>query len=179
MTQNTPPTSDTPDHVNEYIELLNGIHIGVLIQDADTTITACNDSALNLLGLTKDQAMGVTSFDPKWKVIHENGDDFPADTHPVAVAIKTRKVVDTIVMGVYRPSKDDRVWLLVTAKPLLQADGSVRQVICTFTDISDRVQATAELKAKNVELEAANALMVGRELKMVELKEENDKLKQG
>jgi signal transduction histidine kinase len=41
-------------------------------------------------------------------------------------------------MGVHRPATGDRVWLLVNALPELAPDGSVRMVLCTFTDITDR-----------------------------------------
>jgi hypothetical protein len=47
---------------------------------------------LELLGLTEDQLLGKTSFDPEWKVIHEDGSPFPGDTHPVPVAIATAKL---------------------------------------------------------------------------------------
>jgi hypothetical protein len=37
-------------------------------------------------------ALGKTSFDPEWKVI-QDGSPFLGDTHPVPVAIATRKAV--------------------------------------------------------------------------------------
>jgi hypothetical protein len=37
-----------------------------------------NPAALELLGLTEDQLLGKTSFDPEWKVIHEDGSHFRA-----------------------------------------------------------------------------------------------------
>jgi PAS domain S-box-containing protein len=48
-------------------------------------------------------------------------------------------------MGVYRPRTKDRAWLLVNAEPQLADDGSVRQVICSFSDITARKQAEAAL----------------------------------
>ena len=51
----------------------------------------CNQAALDLLGLTEDQLLGKTSFDPEWNVIHEDGNPFPGDNHPVPMSIRTRK----------------------------------------------------------------------------------------
>ena len=49
------------------------------------------------------------------------------------------------VVGVYRPGARDWVWLLVNAEPQLAQDGSVVEVICSFTDITERKQALASL----------------------------------
>jgi hypothetical protein len=49
--------------------------------------------------------------------------------------------------------------------------------VWNFRDVTQRVQSEQALKEKMDELERMNKLMVGRELKMVELKEELKKLK--
>ena len=91
-----------------------------------------------MLGLTEDELSGRSCFHPEWNVIHEDGSSFPAETHPVSVAIDTRKPVSNIIMGVYRPVTNDRVWLLVNAEPLLDDKGTVKEVICSFSDITER-----------------------------------------
>src|SRR5207253_32793 len=103
-------------------------------------------AALDLLGLTEDQLLGKTSFAAEWNVIHEDGTPFPGPDHPVPQAIATRRPVRDVVMGVYRPLIKDRAWLLVNAEPQLADDGSVRQVICSFSDITARKQAEAALR---------------------------------
>ena len=50
-----------------------------------------------------------------------------------------------MVIGIYRPSKDDRVWLLLSADPHLAPDGTVQHVLCTFTDITERKQVEEQL----------------------------------
>ncbi|PKL24002.1 MAG: hypothetical protein CVV47_12120 [Spirochaetae bacterium HGW-Spirochaetae-3] len=125
----------------KFREMVWDMQVGVLLQGPSAEILLSNPKALEYLGLSEDQLLGVTSFDPSWNVIHEDGAPYPGDTHPVPVAIATREPVRNRVLGVYRPKSRDRVWLSVDAVPQLREDGSVRQVVCTFIDISERKRA--------------------------------------
>lgn len=119
-------------------ELIQNLQIGFLVQGPASEILLCNDIALALLGLEKDQLLGKTSFDPSWKVIHEDGSPFPGETHPVPMAIATLMPVRNVVMGVFHPKKQDFQWILVNAEPDFNQEGSLKQVVCTFIDISSR-----------------------------------------
>jgi PAS domain S-box-containing protein len=130
----------------QFRKLLDDIHVGVLVQGPRSEIVLCNPAALNLLGLTEEQLIGKTSLDPDWNVIHDDGSPFPGETHPVPQAIASRKPIRNVVMGVYRPRTGDRVWLLVDAIPHIAQDGSVEEVICTFSDMSDRRHAEEALR---------------------------------
>ena len=137
----------------KYRTLVAELHVGVLIQSPTSEIILSNKSALELLGLTEDQLLGKTPFDPEWNVIHEDGTPFPKADHPVSQSIATRQPVNNVVMGVYRPSVRDTVWLLANAEPELNPDGSVQQVLCTFTDITERKQAEQQLLDMSAGLE--------------------------
>lgn len=117
------------------------MQVGVILQGRESEIFLCNPAAMELLGLTEEQLLGKTSFDPEWNVIREDGSPFQGHEHPVPQAIATGKPVHKVIMGVYRPSKNERVWILVDADPQFNEDNSLRWVICTFIDISDRKTA--------------------------------------
>jgi len=119
-------------------ELIQNLQVGFLVQDPASEILLCNNSALELLGLEKDQLMGKSSFDPSWKVIHEDGSPFPGETHPVPMAIASLKPVRNVVMGVFHPKKQDFQWILVDAEPHFYQEGTLKHVVCTFIDISSR-----------------------------------------
>jgi two-component system sensor histidine kinase/response regulator len=129
------------------------MQVGLLLQGPNTEIFMSNPKALELLDINEDQLLGKSSFDPDWNVIHEDGSPFPGNTHPVPQAIATNQSVRDVVMGVYRPTKGDRMWLKVDAELQRNKDGSIRQVVCSFIDISDRKRSEMEIKVKNKKLE--------------------------
>lgn len=144
--------SELRESEERFRELIRDLSVGVLLQGPDAEILVANRTALHLLGLTEDQLLGKTSFDPEWNVIHDDGSYFPGTMHPVPVAIRTRKPVHNAVMGVYRPIHGDRVWLLVNADPQLLPDGSIRHVLCTFTDITNQRMAEEAMRETQLRL---------------------------
>jgi two-component system CheB/CheR fusion protein len=140
------------------LALLNALPVGVLLQSPSAEILSSNPKALELLGLSEAQLLGKTSFDPQWNVIHEDGSDFPGPTHPVAQAIARVQPVRNVMMGVYRPAKQDRIWLRVNAVPLCEADGRVREVICTFADVTE---LRAAQQIRDTTLQTARLLAEG------------------
>ncbi|MEO0605989.1 MAG: PAS domain-containing protein, partial [Myxococcota bacterium] len=111
--------------------------MGVIVQGPEAEIRYANHSALRLLGLTMDQLLGKTSFDPDWDVVRLDGTPFPGPEHPVPEAIQTRQAVLDVLMGVRRGKLGDRVWLLVSALPRLDDHGDVVDVLCTFSDVTE------------------------------------------
>ncbi|MBD2000355.1 PAS domain S-box protein [Leptolyngbya sp. FACHB-541] len=121
--------------------LIQNLQIGVLILGSQTEILFCNPAALRLLGLTQEQLLGKTFLDPDWQIVSEDGSPLPKEALPVPQAIATRQPVHDVIVGVYRPTHDDWIQLLVNADPQFEIDGSIRQVFCTISDVNDREEA--------------------------------------
>lgn len=128
--------------------LIQNLGAGILLLDAEAKILVANEAAPRLLGVNHDQLVGYTPYDPAWRIVREDGSDFPDDERPVLRAIATRQQVQDVVMGVDSPEHDRRIWLSVSAQPLLTADGEVHQVICSFSDITARLAAESELRER-------------------------------
>ena len=126
-------------------KLINCLHVGVLLQGPKAEILFSNKAALDMLGLTEDELYGRSSFHPEWNVVYEDGTPFPGSAHPVPQAIETKKPVSNVIMGVYRPVTKDRVWLLVNADPFLDDKGKVKEVVCSFSDITPQKAVEAKL----------------------------------
>lgn len=123
--------------------------VGIIVQGPQSEFLEYNKSACEMLGLTEDQMLGKTSFDPHWKVIHKNGTEFRSHEHPVPQAIEKRVPIKNIVMGVHRPITNDLAWLLVDAIPVFDDLGELVYVVCTFNDITARKKAEDALKVSN------------------------------
>ena len=120
---------------------------GVVYQNADGYITSANPEAQKLLGLTLDQMQGRTSMDPRWKAIHEDGSDFPGDTHPSMVALQTGNEVRNVIMGVYHPQENKHRWININAIPQFKSGKKKPfQVYTTFEDINERKKAEKALQ---------------------------------
>jgi PAS domain S-box-containing protein len=131
---------------------------GVVYQNAKGQIISANPAAERILGLTLDQMMGRTSIDPRWKAIHEDGSDFPGDTHPAMVVLKTGKPVRNVVMGVFHPGFNKHVWININAIPQFVAgESKPYQVYTTFEDITELKRAVEELEKAVEELQRSNA----------------------
>ena len=139
---------------NKFKNLIWDMQVGVLLQGPKSEILLSNPKSLELLGMSEDQLMGKTSLDPDWNVIHEDGSPFPGNTHPVPQAIETGLPVRSVIMGVYNPVIGDRLWLLVDAIPQLNTDGTIKQIVCTFINITKRKQAEEALKNSKARFEA-------------------------
>jgi two-component system sensor histidine kinase UhpB len=134
------------DSERRYRLLFETMAQGVVYQGSDGCIAAANPAALKILGLTLEQIQGRTSMDPRGQAVHEDGSDFPGDTHPFMQALRTGATVRS-VMGVFNPVEDRRRWIDVTAVPQFRAgEASAWQVHTTFDDITERVEAGRALR---------------------------------
>jgi two-component system cell cycle sensor histidine kinase/response regulator CckA len=130
---------------DRFRRLIAGLHVGVVVQGVASEILVVNKAALELLGVTEEQILRKTSFDPSWRIVREDGTDFPASERPVATVLQTGARVSNVVIGVDRPLRKDRVWLLINAEPEFDADGTITQVVATLGDITELKRLEASL----------------------------------
>jgi diguanylate cyclase (GGDEF)-like protein/PAS domain S-box-containing protein len=114
--------------------ILDTMTEGVVVQELDGRIVSWNQAAARLLGLSNDElAHAWTS--PRLIATHADDTPWPADTHPAMEVTRTGNAVIGAVMGVHRP-RDSRIWLRVTAEPILDSTQVLTGVLCTFSDIT-------------------------------------------
>jgi two-component system, cell cycle sensor histidine kinase and response regulator CckA len=143
-----------------YHTLFETMPIGVVFQSPTGEIIDANPAALRILGVTRDQMLGRTSFDPRWRTIHEDGSDFPAETHPSMVALKSGQEVPFTNMGVFHPLTNDWVWIRVRAVPLRGDNDALVEVYTTFEDITEPKRLREQLHQAQ-KMEAVGTLAGG------------------
>lgn len=119
---------------------------GIVLQQADGQIIACNSSAEKILGLSQDQLMSRTSIDPRWQAIQEDGSPFPGETHPAMVTLRTGLPQSNVIMGVYKPDSS-LTWISINSQPLFHPDQPYPYAVVTsFVDITAQKQAEINLR---------------------------------
>ncbi|MFW5792722.1 MAG: PAS domain S-box protein [Bacteroidota bacterium] len=137
----------------KYRLLFETMSQGVVYHNAEGSIIMANPAAEEILGLTIAQMQGKTSMDPLWKCIHPDGSNFPGETHPAMVSLKTGKPISNEIMGVYHPEENRYRWINVNSIPLFLPDKSrPYQVYATFQDITERKIAEEALHERIKEL---------------------------
>jgi PAS domain S-box-containing protein len=157
---------------------LNNVHEAAFLTDEKARFHYVNEESSRVLGYTRDEllTMGVADIDP----------DFPLDRWPGHWA--ELKEVGSLTFETRHRAKDRRIFPVEINANYIEYDGKGYN-LALVRDITERKQAqedirklneelevrvkerTAELENKNRELERMNKLFVGRELRMVELKE--------
>jgi len=140
-------------------QVLVSLPVGLVVHGGDGRILRANPEAERLLGLSQAQMTGLTSMDPRWRAVHEDGSDFPGETHPAEIARRTRQPVAGVVMGVHRPD-GSLAWISVNATCV---DGTWSDtepaVLAVFTDISEQLELRRQAdemraKAESLAMEA-------------------------
>jgi len=142
----------------KYRTLFENLWQGIFYQASDGRAIDANEAALRMFGLTRDQFMGKTSFDPRWKVINENNDLLMPEQHPSMVALSTGKPVLNQVVGIFIPETEKYNWLIIDAIPQFKpGESQPYQVFASMQDISDRKLATDALQKSEAQLKDLNA----------------------
>jgi two-component system, cell cycle sensor histidine kinase and response regulator CckA len=140
------------DSESRYRSVVAALREGIVLQNRDGRILACNRNAEKILGLSEAQMMGRTSMDPNWRTVHEDGSPFPGDAHPTMVSLQTGQPCTDIVMGVHKPNGDLR-WIMVNSQPLFMSGATQPYAaVASFVDITDKKQLESQfLRAQRLE----------------------------
>ena len=121
--------------------LLENLHTGVVIHNSETEITYINAKALELLRLTRNQALRKGAFDPNWQFLDKYSQILPLENFPVNQVIKTKKPVTNLELGIIDSSNKKITWILCNASPEFDENQKLQQVVVSFIDITHQKKA--------------------------------------
>lgn len=137
-----------------YRELLAHLNTGIVVHAPDTRIIGWNQTACEVLGLTREQLFGKTANDPIWQLVRDDGTVMPLAEYPVNHVLATQRPIHNRIVGVQHHHQARR-WVLMTAFPEFDGDHQLTQVVVTFIDITRLKQAEADLRSLTAVMEHA------------------------
>jgi diguanylate cyclase (GGDEF)-like protein/PAS domain S-box-containing protein len=134
-----------------YRSVVAAMSEGIVLQGADGKILACNASAERILGLSADQMAGLTSFDPRWRTVREDGTPFPGEEHVSTLTLQTGKPFRNVLMGVHR-ADNSLVWISINSQPLFKSgEEKPYAVVTSFLDVSESKRMEEALRASEIQ----------------------------
>lgn len=145
---------------------------GVVIQNETGAIIEANEAACRILGLSMDNLLGKSTYDPRWKLVHDDLSPFTVDEMPSVIALKEGRPVFNVFFGIFVPEIESYHWVLASSIPRFKP-GQIKpyMTITTFTDVTERRTIEEELNRHREHLEELVAERTG------ELAESNLQLK--
>ncbi len=134
---------------DRYTNLLDILHAGVVVHGPDTSILMVNPAAEKILGLSRSQLLGKQDIDPRWHFCDVDGAPLAVADYPVNQVIQTGLAIDNFMIGISRPEKKDKVWVLINATPIHYLD-ELREIVITFIDITQTKNTLAALRNSEV-----------------------------
>jgi len=135
----------------KYRCLFENIDQGVIYLNAAGIVMAVNQAAEQLLGLPRDVIIGRKLSDSCFKVIKEDGSVFPEEQQSSALALRTGKPVEGVVMGLFNAELQSYTWVVVNSVPEFRVgEQQPYQVLMTLTDITRQKQSEGKLSMASV-----------------------------
>jgi len=141
-------------NLEKYKILFKTFPIGVSVSDGKGNLLEVNSESEKLLGLSSNDHTNRTIDSQEWKIIRPDGSPMPADEYASVIALKTRKTVENMVMGICK-GKNEITWINVHAAPVpLEGYG----VIITYHDITELKKARELLEENERRYRKAQAI---------------------
>jgi diguanylate cyclase (GGDEF)-like protein/PAS domain S-box-containing protein len=129
-----------------YRSVITSMSEGIILQQVDGQIIACNESAEKILGLSADQMQGLKSIDFDRATIREDGSIFSAEEHPTMVTLRTGQPQTNVIMGICQKDLPIK-WISINSQPLFHSNQTTPYAaVASFTDITQQRLAQEMLK---------------------------------
>ncbi len=155
--------------------LVQNVQMGVTMRDPSGKLIMANRAAEEMLGVGQEELNCSFDNPDVWNTINEDGSLMPLELHPVQLSIRTGNPVRGVVMGVFRKKYNDRAWILVNTEPILNDEGQLKYVICSFMDITEQkrmaqllidqeIQKQKQVTQATIDAQEKERIEIGKEL---------------
>jgi PAS domain S-box-containing protein len=140
-----------------YKLLVENLHAGVVVYGPDGRVLLCNQKASRLLDVPADVMQQSTVQQHNWNFISAEGRKLQKEDYPVMRVLASKEPLYNVILGAGNNPKEKN-WLLINAFPEFTAAGSLKQIVVTFVDITDRKKTEEELKRSEQMLNLAQSI---------------------
>lgn len=130
--------------------LISDLRLGVVLRNENGEAILQNKAVLEMFDLDEEEFLQKTIQDTPIIFIREDDSELPVEEYPVEIAMRTKKPVRDIVLGVFRKKRKDWGWLLVNSDPILDDQGNLVSIVTTFTDITERKKLEQKLISEEI-----------------------------
>ncbi|APR76646.1 Sensory box histidine kinase/response regulator [Minicystis rosea] len=124
-----------------YRSVVTDLEEGITLHDEDGRILTANRSAARILGMPASDLVGRSLLDASWGTVDEDLHPFPAERHPLAIALDSGAPSSGVLLRVDTP-EDEHRWIQLSARtiprpmPTPECEGSGARVVCVFSDVT-------------------------------------------
>jgi len=126
--------------------LIQDLSVGVAVMDGEGRVLLGNPAALDILGVTEEEINSEGFWQRELTAIHEDGTPYALHERPVLKAVRTGTTLRSVVLGHRHRARNEMRWVMVNVDPQKDASGTVRNVIVSFSDITERKRAEEQLR---------------------------------
>lgn len=133
---------------------------GMVLQNNKDEVLDYNQAALTVLGVSEDQLLKKSSFDPDWNAIKLDGSPFEPYEHPSVVAMTTGVPQANTIMGVKVGAAEPR-WIMINSTPIhLDSEKNPTHTVTTFADITS-AKRSEELLYNSAKMSSLGEMAAG------------------
>jgi len=132
---------------------------GLIVMDRAGVISLWNDSAEQILEMTRTEMHGLRPINPEFAAVREDGTKFPQGSYPLMASLRRGEAQHDVVMGLPRQGKlqgrgpGEMLWVSVNAKPLFLSNAlEPYAVVATFTDTTERRRSADQITRQMVQI---------------------------
>ncbi|MGN6647653.1 MAG: PAS domain S-box protein [Cytophaga sp.] len=136
----------------KYKSVIESMVEGVIILDKSGKIIDHNKAALLIIGYEDLELIGNDLTFGPGKAIKEDFSLFPYEEFPGTKTLLTGTPCKNVTLGWVKPSKEI-IWLSINSEPVLDENGALIAVVCSYFDVTERYNSIQDLQVKNRQLE--------------------------
>lgn len=138
--------------------LLENLQTAVVIHSADGSVSYLNTAAQRFFGFDVDEMRGMHVPDLIARFLREDGSAMPMEELPERRVLADGLPFQNYMVGVEFQGRAKLRWALVNAFPDFDENGTIREVVVSFVDISDLKFADEALREAEDKLQKINHL---------------------